>query len=565
MNLTNRLMTALLGSAVALLFVGGLGLYQLQRSQDRFESVQENIMPSIVELNRARTALTTGNVAVYKHMLASDAAGKSAMEKLIAESDADFDRSLNHYRQQLVADDQDRQLVEAEQAAMEAYRRSRTQVLALSTANDTAGMNEMIARGDGTKAARAVNAALDEQYAYNKTLGDRLRAENRASYHFAVAALAIVIGLTLLVSGVLGGRLYRDIRQGLHGMRDLMQSLAQTLDLRRRAPADKNDELGQTAVAFNGLLGKLEEVVASVRHTVGSVQVAAREIAAGNQDLSSRTEEQAASLEETASSIDEFSATVRHNADNARQAAGLASNATDVAVRGSSVVDSMVGTMSEIRSHSARIADITTLIDGIAFQTNILALNAAVEAARAGDSGRGFSVVAGEVRSLAQRSASAAKEIKALVETSVQAVETGAAHANDTGQAMAELKQAVARVTDVIGEIAAASEEQSRGIEQVNLAIGQIDQVTQQNAALVEQSAAAAHSLDEQARSLRDAVEVFKVGETTRAVGAATAVASTRSVAAAPVTQRPERKPAAPAPKRVAQPALAAAGDWESF
>src|SRR5471030_840463 len=258
----------------------------------------------------------------------------------------------------------------------------------------------------------------------------------------------------------------------------------------------------------------LAAIVGRVRTGTDAIAIASRQISAGNLDLSSRTEEQAASLQETASSMEELTSTVKQNAENAQQASALAANASQVAHKGSSVVGQVVDTMTAINQSSTKIAEITGIIEGIAFQTNILALNAAVEAARAGEQGRGFAVVASEVRSLAQRSSSAAKEIKDLIANSVLQVQNGSALASQAGETMSEVTQAVARVTDIMEEIAAASIEQGRGIEQVNQAITQMDEVTQQNAALVEE-AAASQSLQDQGRQLTEAVAFFQMEGTT--------------------------------------------------
>jgi methyl-accepting chemotaxis protein len=251
--------------------------------------------------------------------------------------------------------------------------------------------------------------------------------------------------------------------------------------------------------------------VRKVTHSSESIATATRQIAAGNDDLSQRTEEQAASLQETAASMEQLTATVKQNTEHARTAQSLAGSAQEVVGRGTLVVGDAVQTMDRIDRSSQKIAEITGIIEGIAFQTNILALNAAVEAARAGEEGRGFAVVAGEVRSLAQRSAAAAKEIKTLIGESVEHVASGAQYVRSAGVTMSEIGDSISRVNTIITEIANASEEQRDGIEQVNLAVSQMDQVSQQNAALVEEAAAAAMSLTEQADALRDAVGVFKV------------------------------------------------------
>ncbi|WP_088511521.1 methyl-accepting chemotaxis protein [Burkholderia ubonensis] len=298
-----------------------------------------------------------------------------------------------------------------------------------------------------------------------------------------------------------------------------------------------NDETRDLLDALHTMNARLIGIVSRVRDSSSSIATAVGEIAAGNLDLSQRTEEQAASLQETAATMEQFTSTVRHNAENAQQASTLAANASDVAQRGSAVVGRVVDAMSEIGDSSSKIADITGIIEGIAFQTNILALNAAVEAARAGEQGRGFAVVASEVRSLAQRSSSAAKEIKALITASVQTIRDGSTLAGEAGRTMLDVTQAVARVTDIMGEIAAASAEQSRGIEQVNVTITQMDQTTQQNAALVEQAAAASKSLEAQGHELSETVAAFRMpgGERAQSSGyphAAGARGAWRAVAA---------------------------------
>ncbi|MGK5077120.1 methyl-accepting chemotaxis protein [Janthinobacterium sp. HLX7-2] len=284
-------------------------------------------------------------------------------------------------------------------------------------------------------------------------------------------------------------------------------------DLTRRLDASGVDELAQIAGAFNRFVDKIAAVLVKIRTASVSVKISSSEIAAGNQDLSSRTEQQASSLEETAASMEELTSTVKQNAENARQANQMAVSASSVASKGGQVVAQVVQTMTSINASSHKIVDIISVIDGIAFQTNILALNAAVEAARAGEQGRGFAVVATEVRSLAQRSSAAAKEIKTLIDESVSAVDTGTRLVDDAGATMQEIVDSVQRVTDIMGEITSASLEQSSGIEQVNQAIAQMDQVTQQNAALVEEAAAAAESLQDQATTLSQVVGVFKLDD----------------------------------------------------
>jgi methyl-accepting chemotaxis protein len=292
--------------------------------------------------------------------------------------------------------------------------------------------------------------------------------------------------------------------------------VAQTVasgDLTSNIVVDTSEETGQLLQALKDMNDSLVRIVGQVRSGTDTIATASSQIASGNLDLSSRTEEQASSLEETASSMEELTSTVRQNADNARQANTLAASASGVAVRGGAVVSRVVETMDSINQSSNKIVDIISVIDGIAFQTNILALNAAVEAARAGEQGRGFAVVAGEVRTLAQRSAAAAKEIKELIGDSVEKVGAGSKLVAEAGTTMSEIVSSVQRVTDIMAEISLATQEQSTGIDQINMAVGQMDTVTQQNAALVEQAAAAAASLQEQAAGLAEVVSVFRMDQ----------------------------------------------------
>ena len=339
-------------------------------------------------------------------------------------------------------------------------------------------------------------------------------------------------------------------------------------DLMQRIGLDgKSGDIGELCGGVNALIANMAEIITQIKAAGDTINTAANEISAGNNDLSQRTEEQASSLEETASSMEELASTVKQNAENAKQANQLAAAASGVASRGGNVVSEVVATMSGISDSSRKIEDIISVIDGIAFQTNILALNAAVEAARAGEQGRGFAVVAGEVRNLAQRSAAAAKEIKQLISDSVDKVQDGTKLVQEAGHTMEEIVSSVQRVTDIMGEIAAASSEQSAGIDQVNTAVAQMDEVTQQNAALVEQAAAAAESLVEQANTLMETVSVFKV----ESASAAKAPRPAASVAKAqPAGKTPSVSKASP-PRTVKSPLPMAVrtgtddGDWEEF
>ncbi|MEK6419050.1 MAG: methyl-accepting chemotaxis protein, partial [Burkholderia gladioli] len=367
-----------------------------------------------------------------------------------------------------------------------------------------------------TKCRPLLNALIKATNAYQASTHAReAQLVQDAEDRFAMQRnLLIGICLAAIVLATLAGLLIT---------RRLMRALgAEPTDLaevtHRVSAGDLSPVPGGDAAPAGSVLASMSEMqrslvvlLSGVRSAADNIATGSGQIAAGNTDLSSRTEQQAASLQETASSMEQLTATVKQNADSARQANIMSANASDVATKGSAVVGRVVATMGEISTNSTKIADITGIIEGIAFQTNILALNAAVEAARAGDQGRGFAVVANEVRSLAQRSSSAAKEIKDLISASVQQIGDAAKLANEAGATMSDVTQAVSHVTDIVGEIAAASEEQSRGIEQVNQAITQMDQVTQQNAALVEEAAAASTALEDQGRQLNASIAQFRM------------------------------------------------------
>jgi methyl-accepting chemotaxis protein-1 (serine sensor receptor) len=352
----------------------------------------------------------------------------------------------------------------------------------------------------------SINALIQIQ------LDEAAKANDKSRSTYEMVRLVCLSGMALglILAGIVGAMLVKGIVNPLDEAVRIAGAVAAgdlTQDIRVRA----NDETGHLMRALNDMNAGLARLVGRVRAGTDTIASASGQIASGNLDLSTRTEQQAASLERTAASMEELTSTVRQNADNARQANVLAQSASAVAAKGGTVVTQVVSTMGAINASSTRIADIISVIDGIAFQTNILALNAAVEAARAGEQGRGFAVVASEVRNLAQRSAAAAKEIKELIADSVEKVNHGSALVDQAGATMGEIVGSINRVTDIMAEIMAASQEQSIGIEEVNRAIVQMDQTTQQNASLVEEATAAAQALREEAESLALAVGAFRL------------------------------------------------------
>ncbi len=417
-----------------------------------------------------------------------------------------------------------------------------------------------------SKLAPALEAYVDSIQAvldYQKAQIDATALDIHGDFQSGRSLLIVLSIVAVILGGLLAWRIAVSVTGPLRRSVDLAKQVAAG-DLTARIDVDRKDETGELLQALKDMTESLKSTVSQVRSGTDLIATASGQIASGNQDLSSRTEQQASSLEETASSMEELTSTVKQNADNARQANQLAVVASEVAVKGGSVVSEVVHTMDDINESSKKIVDIISVIDGIAFQTNILALNAAVEAARAGEQGRGFAVVASEVRNLAQRSASAAKEIKELIGDSVGKVESGSKLVEQAGVTMDEIVSSVRRVTDIMSEIMAASQEQASGIEQVNQAITQMDQVTQQNAALVEEAAAAAESMQDQAARLSSVVATFRLegGAQMNALSAPRAVSASGS---RPEVQRVAAKPAKPAASPRNATPVTQDGDWEEF
>ena len=424
----------------------------------------------------------------------------------------------------------------------------------LEALNDmrTTRFNEL--RNELVTTGQAQEKALDEFVQYATMRGDELQQEltDIRNFYTLIQWVILALSIVLVVLIYLGLRTIvlrplKQAAQALDGIADA--NLTQTL------PEGGRNEIGRLLTSMGRMQVSLNDIVTKVREGSQEIYHGTREIASGNADLSSRTEQQAASIEETAASMEEMTATVKQNADNARQASTLAADASTTAERGGDVVEQVVKTMHGISSSSQKVADITGVIDSIAFQTNILALNASVEAARAGEQGRGFAVVAGEVRNLASRSADAAREIKTLIESSVSQINAGSTLVEQAGATMTEVVTSVRRVTDIMDEISAASQEQSDGIEQVSQAVGQMDQVTQQNAALVQQASAAATSLEEQAQRLEQAVAVFQL------LGSQ----PSRAALASPATSAPAQRTVTPRQVTSTPAASSSHDDWEAF
>jgi len=490
--------------------VGGTALWAMNSLNHNHEEFVDHAFAENMTLAKLQLAL--GEVARHE----KDMVIAYERPELVTEARARWQASLDGVRQQMQAmlqgeEDEDNVLVRAMATQLDAYVEGVRPVadqLQNNGYDNATVANRMLRRAHEQFAGIQANmdkvaAVLTEEAAALQAEG---KATSRLSWWVFAAVLAVAMGV--VVPTTLANM--QSICRPLDEAQRLATGITQG-NLTQRVNATGRDELAGLMAALGEMQSSLARIVGEVRNTTESIGTASAQIASGNQDLSSRTEQAASSLQQTAASVDQITGTVNQSAEAAREASAMAESNATVAARGGEVVGQVVATMDEIHRSSQKINDIIGVIDGIAFQTNILALNAAVEAARAGEQGRGFAVVAGEVRNLAQRSAEAAKEIKGLIEASVDKVSTGTRQVSEAGQTMGEVVANAQRLSSVIGEITRGAQNQSQGIGQVNEAVGHLDQMTQQNAALVEQSAAAAESLKEQAQRLAEVVRVFRV------------------------------------------------------
>ncbi|MFY4010060.1 methyl-accepting chemotaxis protein [Achromobacter denitrificans] len=559
---------------VLLLFTGamfvsnGVAWVGLDSSNQKLDQVNDAYSTQAAQLNRAYSLFLRGRLLLATSLMdmqqgkTEQAASQAKRAEGLMQEGA---KALDAYRKapRLAGSEAVSAKLENAYKQFDGLFKRQATALASMAVQDYLDLNDA-----GSAANTALREAVGEVLAFVDKATDDLVAQAAVAHGVSRTVTIVMLAIALVLA--LGCWIFinRTVLRPLHEAGTHFDKISAG-DFTARIEVRSTNEIGHLFAAIKRMQESLTRTVSAVRRGVDEINVGSREISAGNTDLSSRTEQQAASLEETAASMEELASTVKQNADNARQANQLAASASDVAERGGSAVSEVVSTMQEISASSRKISEIVSVIDGIAFQTNILALNAAVEAARAGEQGKGFAVVAGEVRSLAQRSAQAAKEIKGLIEDSVTKVGAGSQQVERAGATMQEIVASVKRVTDIMGEISAASEEQSSGIDQVNRAVSQMDEVTQQNAALVEEAAAAAGSLQEQAQRLAEAVSVFKInaGEVIEvpaqqlaqqrsaprmpAPQPAPAARTQAAAAPAPQTESPE-----PAPKAVPAPRL---------
>ena len=520
LKISTRLMLLIGVLSALLVAIGGLGLHGIAASNESLRSTYED-----------RT-VPTGQLGEIKYLvlrirLSFTTAMNSPTPEIITERTAQIDADIaamnklwDAYAATNMTPDEDKLAKGFAEARKKLVQEGLQPAVAILRSNDLTGVQRIATSKSGALFG-PVDSGIDAliKLQIDEARQDYTEATARYATIRMVSIASVLAGLAL--AGVFGWLITRSIVVPMNRARDAAIRVADgdlTVDLHSTG----KDETAQLLQALSHMKDNLTRIVHGVRQGSESVATASAQIAQGNNDLSGRTEEQASALEETAASMEELASTVKQNADNAKQANQLALGASTVAIKGGEVVGQVVDTMKGINESSKKIADIISVIDGIAFQTNILALNAAVEAARAGEQGRGFAVVASEVRSLAGRSADAAKEIKGLITTSVERVEQGSALVDQAGATMTEVVSSIRRVTDIMGEISAASTEQSAGVAQIGEAVTQMDQATQQNAALVEESAAAAESLKTQAQQLVQAVAVFKLshGDVQQRMGA---------------------------------------------
>ena len=509
LSISGRLWATMAVLGLLITMVGALGQLGMKRSNDALDYAYSNQLTASIAVGQANLDLEIARVVLDRALMHPEAPDlPAAIAKSLGHL-ADSDRAWHTYRAIRLASEEQVLADQVDEARSALVQRGIVPLAAALKQGDRETADR-IATKTMSPLSLALSNSTDALDHWQTTHGKQaFAAAQRFNARLRLAGvLLIAFGLVVCLGCAYGLR--RSIAVPLASLLSALQRIAQG-DLTVPLKAHTSDEMGRLVEGLEQMQGGLERTVRQVTRSSESIATATQQIAAGNNDLSQRTEEQAASLQETAASMEQLTATVRQNAENARTAQTLTESAHSVTARGSQVVGDVVNTMTEIDRCSQKIAEITGVIEGIAFQTNILALNAAVEAARAGDHGRGFAVVASEVRSLAQRAGTAAKEIKTLIDDSVERVTSGSQLVNVAGETMQEISGSITRVATIMREIANASDEQRDGIEQVGLAVSQMDQVAQQNAALVEEAAAAAASLDNQANVLRNAVSVFRL------------------------------------------------------
>jgi methyl-accepting chemotaxis protein len=569
MKVATRLTLGFLAVVVLGAIVAGIAVYNMTQMNERAKRMYQKELLGISYVKEANVKQISLGRSLRGAMLASTDEQRTKMLTNADKYKQQLQENLDKARPLFHSDEGKRIFAEAD-AVLRDYDGIVADLVKRVKADPLEPKRDSVDYLFGTMLPKSqdLDAKLAELAHNKETIAQESNLSNKSAYENSRATLLVLVALSALAGTGFGIVITRSLTRQLGGEPAYAADIAARIaggDLSTDVALRAGDETS-LLFAMKSMRDRLARIVGEVRQSTDAIASASSEIASGNLDLSSRTEEQASSLEETASSMEELTSTVKQNADNARQANVLAQTASTVAGQGGDVVAQVVQTMGSINDSSKKIVDIITVIDGIAFQTNILALNAAVEAARAGEQGRGFAVVAGEVRTLAQRSAAAAKEIKALIGDSVDKVEAGTRLVDQAGSTMHEVVASIQRVTDIMAEISAASQEQTSGIEQINQAISQMDNVTQQNAGLVEEAAAASEALQNQATKLAELVSVFRIDDRAPAAVSTVPAAPARVAKAATMLAAPKPAPAVkPAPARAPVKTAAAADEWEAF
>jgi methyl-accepting chemotaxis protein len=550
MTIRHKLIVGLSLCALIMIGIGGMGVYGQSQSNGEISDIYEGDVIPILDIGRVRDGLNRNLLALNALIIAHDSKGVAEAKKLIAENDAGMNDAWNAYYP-LINSPGERQAADAVAAA----RKQIDGITSTMLSDAGQGKYDFAIVADGGAYAKLFESAMNNVgilYSENKDQAkDSYKGAEESFRHTRLVTFSMIACGFLIIVGLLAAML-RAISRPIERAVTLADAIASG-QLNHDIKVDRQDEIGRLMLGLSRMDEQLTRIVKDVRSGASSVATSSGQIAQGNDDLSHRTQEQASSLEETAASMEQMNAAVRQNAESAHQTSQLAMGALEHAENGGRVAGQAVNAMKEIEISSKRIAEISGLIDEIAFQTNLLALNAAVEAARAGAEGRGFAVVAAEVRSLAQRSASAAREIKTLINESSEKVQAGTALVGASGEALSQILERTRKITDLVGNIAAASSEQATGVQQVNTTITALDDMTQRNAALVEEAAAASRALQEQASELMTHVNFFRIqGAEEHPVSA--------------VRRNVEKQSSMmPTPKTGEQPGLVAESVWRDF
>jgi len=512
MTILKKLLFVFAITFVAMLLLGGLSIRALDKAQERFDYVIDNSLPSISKLSEALQHREEARRQILMSLLIND---EAVFTKHMAQAKEELNKTkaiFEYYKANLISDDTDARQLASTQQSFDDYAQKLESMTGVYHRDGIEAARQMVSDGGIiAKASSALSANITEMLKRNYNIAKEYAANNHTQYQNTFWLLISTIIFLLVLIAVFASLILGYLNKGLKNLQTSMGTISESLDLTLKVDLDKKDELGATAASFNGLMEKIRNVLSSVKEASSEVDTAASEIAKSNDDLSSRTESQASSLEQTAASMNQLSATVKHNKDNAQEANAFIGRLQTMMNESHRELSSLQKSIDDISASSAKISEITDIIDSIAFQTNILALNAAVEAARAGEQGKGFAVVAGEVRSLSHRSSVAARDIRGLIDEAIKNVSEGVSYASSVTTRMNNALGAVDETTLLINQVNNSSSEQSHGIEQVNIAVNQMEGNLQQNAAMVEQMATAANSLSHQAGKLLNDVNAFRL------------------------------------------------------